>query len=80
MQILECDSNLFFHLQQQQMIELIRDGRIVDALLFAQEYLAYKGEENPNMLDELGAYLTIPLPYSEYCRGFPAYLLPGDYL
>lgn len=65
-QILECDTELFFHLQQQQMIELIRDGRIVDALLFAQEYLAYKGEENPGMLDELGTCLPIPLIRPEH--------------
>jgi hypothetical protein len=60
MQILESDAELFFHLQQQQMIELIREGKIVDALLFAQEYLAYKGEENPGILDELGAYMAKP--------------------
>jgi glucose-induced degradation protein 8 len=55
-QILECNAELFFHLQQQQMIELIRDGKIVEALLFAQEYLAYKGEEGPSILDELGVW------------------------
>lgn len=58
-QILESDAELFFHLQQQQMIELIREGRIVDALLFAQEYLAYKGEENPSILDELGTQASV---------------------
>jgi len=42
------DSNpcLFFHLQLQKLIELIRQGNIEQALKFAQEELAPKGEEN----------------------------------
>jgi hypothetical protein len=54
LQILEEESKLFFHLQQQQLIELIRAGNFEEALLFAQEYLAYKGEENETLLEELG--------------------------
>jgi glucose-induced degradation protein 8 len=56
-QILEENSTLFFHLQQQQLIELIRGGQIEEALTFAQEFLAYKGESNAALLDELGAQL-----------------------
>jgi hypothetical protein len=37
---------LFFHLQQQRLIEYIREGRVTDALEFAQEELAPRGEEN----------------------------------
>jgi hypothetical protein len=55
LQILEEESKLFFHLQQQQLIELIRAGNVEEALAFAQEYLAYKGEENESLLEELGA-------------------------
>jgi hypothetical protein len=46
LQILEERAQLFFHLQQQQLIELIRAGNIEQALEFAQEYLAPRGEEN----------------------------------
>ena len=46
-EILEHDSRLFFHLQQQRLIELIRQKEVDKALLFAQEYLAPLGEENP---------------------------------
>lgn len=35
------------------MIEFIRLGRIADALQFAQEELAPRGEENPQFLPEL---------------------------
>ena len=54
MQILEDDARLLFHLQQQQLIELIRAGKTAEALSFAQECLAYKGEEDESLLDELG--------------------------
>lgn len=56
LQILESNAKLCFHVQQQQVIELIRCGKVNEALLFAQEYLAYKGEENPDALDDLGAF------------------------
>ncbi len=38
-EILEHDSKLFFHLQQQRLIELIRHKEVDKALLFAQEYV-----------------------------------------
>lgn len=46
MQILDTNPQLFFHLQQQRMIELIRNGKVEAALEFAQEELAPRGEEN----------------------------------
>ncbi|KAI8472538.1 MAG: CTLH/CRA C-terminal to lish motif domain-containing protein [Monoraphidium minutum] len=52
-EILEEQQGLLFHLQQQRLIEMIRDGRTADALDFAREYLAPAGEENPEFLDEL---------------------------
>ncbi|CAN1810762.1 Protein GID8 homolog, partial [Linum perenne] len=52
-QILDTNPQLFFHLQQQKLIELIRNGEIEEALVFAQEELAPRGEENPGFLEEL---------------------------
>ena len=54
-QILEEKADLFFHLQQQRLIELVRAGKVEEALAFAQEFLAPCGEENPAFLEELGA-------------------------
>lgn len=52
-EILEEQQELFFHLQQQRLIELIRLGKTEEALDFAQEYLAPHGEENPAFLEDL---------------------------
>ncbi|CAL5229989.1 g13423 [Coccomyxa viridis] len=52
-EILEENHQLSFHLQQQRLIELIRQGKTEDALEFAQEYLAPHGEENEAFLEEL---------------------------
>lgn len=52
-QILDQNPDLFFHLQQQRMIEYIRHGQIAEALAFAQQELAPRGEENPVFLSEL---------------------------
>eukprot|EP01114_Cavostelium_apophysatum_P017705 TRINITY_DN5323_c0_g1_i1.p1 TRINITY_DN5323_c0_g1~~TRINITY_DN5323_c0_g1_i1.p1 ORF type:complete len:231 (-),score=57.77 TRINITY_DN5323_c0_g1_i1:45-737(-) len=47
------NTELLFHLQQQQLIELIRGGNIQQALAFAQQNLASKAETNPAFLEEL---------------------------
>ncbi|XP_041024797.1 protein GID8 homolog isoform X1 [Juglans microcarpa x Juglans regia] len=52
-QILDTNPHLFFHLQQQRFIELIRNGEVEEALEFAQEELAPRGEENQSFLEEL---------------------------
>lgn len=52
-EILEENHQLSFHLQQQRLIELIRQGQTEEALEFAQEYLAPHGEENEAFLEEL---------------------------
>ncbi|XP_027362931.1 protein GID8 homolog isoform X2 [Abrus precatorius] len=54
-EILDTNPQLFFHLQQQRLIELIRNGKVEEALEFAQEELAPRGEENVNQsfLEEL---------------------------
>ncbi|KAJ3344812.1 hypothetical protein HDU91_000105 [Kappamyces sp. JEL0680] len=52
-QILDTHPKLFFHLQQQRLIELIRAGSIEEAIVFAQDELAPRGEEHPEFLEEL---------------------------
>ena len=37
---------LLFHLQQQHLIELIREQKVEEALQFAAEHLAERGEED----------------------------------
>ncbi|KAL1537514.1 Glucose-induced degradation complex subunit, variant 2 [Salvia divinorum] len=43
-EILDTNPLLFFHLLQQRLIELIRNGKIEEALEFAQEELAPRGQ------------------------------------
>ncbi|KAI9179976.1 hypothetical protein H9P43_005308 [Blastocladiella emersonii ATCC 22665] len=57
--ILETNPRLFFHLQQQKLIELIRAGDVAAALAFAQDELAPRGEENPEFLAELERTLAL---------------------
>ncbi|KAH9004358.1 lish motif-containing protein [Lactarius hatsudake] len=52
-EILDTNPALYFHLQQQKLIEYIRQGKITEALRFAQEELAPRGEESPEFLAEL---------------------------
>lgn len=40
-------------MQQQRLIEKIRIGKVAEALTFAQDELAPRGEENPDFLGEL---------------------------
>lgn len=56
---MDTDPALFFHLQQQRLIEHIRHGRIAEALQFAQEELAPRGEENPAFLHELERTMSL---------------------
>ncbi|KAJ2500088.1 hypothetical protein GGH95_000947 [Coemansia sp. RSA 1836] len=51
--LLDTDPRLYFHLQQQHLIELIRQGKASEALEFAQDELAPHGEEHPELLREL---------------------------
>jgi two-component SAPR family response regulator len=60
--LLDDNRYLFFHLQQQHLIELIRNRNIDEALKFAQENLADQGEENTAVLEELERYFKfVPL-------------------
>ncbi|KAG0201807.1 Glucose-induced degradation complex subunit [Mortierella sp. GBA30] len=58
-EILDTNPKLFFHLQQQRLIEYIREGRIMEALEFAHEELAPRGEENPEFLSELERTMSL---------------------
>eukprot|EP01134_Creolimax_fragrantissima_P003910 CFRG3910T1 len=58
-EILDTNTFLYFHLQQQHLIELIRKNRIDDALEFAREELASKGEENAGLLEELERTMSL---------------------
>jgi len=51
--LLDDNRYLYFHLQQQHLIELIRNKDIDAALKFAQENLADQGEEDTQVLEEL---------------------------
>lgn len=58
-ELLDNNKLLYFHLLQQQTIELIRESRVEDALEFAQNNLADKGEENGELLPEIECTLAL---------------------
>ncbi|KAB2082031.1 hypothetical protein ES319_A05G171300v1 [Gossypium barbadense] len=58
-EILDTNPQLFFQLQQQRLIELIRNGKVEEALEFAQEELAPRGEENQSFLEELERTISL---------------------
>ncbi|KAH9937201.1 CTLH/CRA C-terminal to lish motif domain-containing protein [Fomitopsis serialis] len=47
-ELLDTNPALYFRLQQQKLIEFIKEGHTVEALRFAQEELAPRGEESPD--------------------------------
>jgi hypothetical protein len=70
---------LHFHLLQLQLIELIRQSRIPEALLFAQSELAPRGEEHPQFLKELErtmALLAFEIPSLPLPSSTPAAVAP----
>ncbi|CAG9798003.1 unnamed protein product [Chironomus riparius] len=58
-ELLDNDRYLYFHLQQLHLIELIRDGKVEEALRFAQNKIAEAGETNPEVLNELERTLAL---------------------
>jgi len=59
-ELLDNDRYLYFHLQQLHLIELIRDGKIEEALTFAQNKISEAGEtNNPDILNELERTLAL---------------------
>lgn len=58
-EILDTDPTLYFHLQQQQLLELIKTGDMERMLEYACTELSARGEENPSFLDELEQSLSL---------------------
>jgi len=58
-ELLDNNRYLYFHLQQQHLIELIRERNIEGALEFAQSHLSERGEENAEILSELERTLAL---------------------
>ena len=48
-ELLDNDRYLYFHLQQLHLIELIREGKIEEALRFAQNKIAEAGGKYSNL-------------------------------
>ncbi|KAA0204054.1 hypothetical protein HAZT_HAZT010679 [Hyalella azteca] len=66
-EILDDNSELYFHLQQLVLLELIREGRVEEAVIYAQEHLAERGASDPNVRQQLErtlALLAFPQPLS----------------
>jgi len=57
--LLDENRYLLFHLQQQSLIELIREQRVEEALEFAGNHLAERGEEDSKVLQELERTLAL---------------------
>jgi len=76
-EILDTNPQLFFHLQEQRLIELIRKGMIAEALQFAQEELAPHGEENIQFLEELEKTMAL-LVFEDYSKSPLASLLDNS--
>ncbi|XP_034116402.1 glucose-induced degradation protein 8-B homolog [Drosophila nasuta] len=60
--LLGSELYLFFHLQQLQLIELIRAGKVEEALAFAQSKLSESGEEIRFELERTLALLAFEKP------------------
>lgn len=58
-ELLDNDRYLYFHLQQLHLIELIRTGKIEEALQFAQDRLSEAGESDDIILCELERTLAL---------------------
>ncbi|CAL1529276.1 unnamed protein product [Lymnaea stagnalis] len=58
-ELLDNDRYLYFRLQQQQLIELIKNKELEKALTYAQNRLSERVEENPNVLPELEKTLAL---------------------
>jgi len=73
-EILARNSKIRFHLHQQRFIEMIRNGRILQALEFAQQELAPQGEENNMFLQELEKTLSL-LAFEDHTNSPVGYLM-----
>lgn len=69
-EILDTNPTLYFHLQQQQLLELIKTGDMERMLEYACTELSARGEENPNFLDELEQSLSLLAFEDPVCSPF----------
>jgi len=58
-ELLDDDKELFFHLQQLVLLEMIRENRIEDAITYAQENLSERGESDQNVRMQLERTMTL---------------------
>ena len=58
-EVLDTKPCLYFHLQQQRLLEYVKEGRVDKALEFAQNQLASCAENNPEVLKELEKAMTL---------------------
>jgi len=58
-ELLDTNTRLMFRLRLQQLIELIRHGKVDEALLFAQDELASRAEDHPELLQELEQVMAL---------------------
>ncbi|KAI9295787.1 hypothetical protein K502DRAFT_324126 [Neoconidiobolus thromboides FSU 785] len=58
-EILDTNPDLFFHLQLQKFIEMIKERKDKQALEFSQNELAARGEENQHLLKKLERAMTL---------------------
>mmetsp|Transcript_67369 Transcript_67369/g.140371 ORF Transcript_67369/g.140371 Transcript_67369/m.140371 type:complete len:279 (+) Transcript_67369:98-934(+) len=70
-EILETNTGLLFHLQQQRLIEMIRQGQVKEALEFVQDELPSLCEENSAFLGELESTLALLAFETIPCDGIP---------
>lgn len=79
-EILDTNSKLYFHLQQQQLLELIKKGDMEKVLAYASTELSARGEENPEFLEELEQALSLLAFADTNTCPFAELLLPSQKL
>lgn len=76
-ELLDNDRYLYFHLQQLQLLELVRAGRAEEALAFAGATLAEAGAADRNALTELERSLALLAFPDPHASPFADLLLPS---
>ncbi|XP_047985773.1 glucose-induced degradation protein 8 homolog [Leguminivora glycinivorella] len=76
-ELLDNDRYLYFHLQQLQLLELIRAGRAEEALSFASATLAEAGANDRTALTELERSLALLAFPDPHASPFADLLLPS---
>nr|XP_054771263.1 glucose-induced degradation protein 8 homolog [Lytechinus pictus] len=77
-ELLDNDRYLYFHLQQQHLIELIRNKDLEGALTYAQTHLSERGEESMEVLPELERTLALLAFEDPACSPFSDLLHPSQ--